>query len=201
MKKKRLKLEACEKPGGGFTYFSFSPRKLRKMNPFWLYHIFSKGLVKNHQLEKVAWIFDAHFHVEIVFPYLRRTRWGFTGISLLKGKMSCCHPMQAWWLNFVGNRDVLPKTLKESWAKLVPSGKLTWLAGKWSCWRCIPYWKWWLFHFHVSLLKGISTSKRWRISILKSWSFGAFAIFHSASQLPAATKIQKLPPFPSRSRG
>ena len=45
-----------------------------------------------------------------------------------------------------------------------------------------------IFHCHVSLLKGISTSKRWRISILKSWSFGAFASFHSASQLPAATK-------------
>ena len=38
--------------------------------------------------------------------------------------------------------------------KKLPSGKLTWLPGKWTCWRCIPYWPWgfsiatlFLFHF------------------------------------------------------
>ena len=33
------------------TFLEFSPRNLGKMNPFWLAHIFSNGLVKNHQLE------------------------------------------------------------------------------------------------------------------------------------------------------
>ena len=28
--------------------------------------------------------------------------------------------------------------------------KLTWLAGKSTVWRCIPYWKWWIFHCHES---------------------------------------------------
>ena len=31
----------------------------------------------------------------------------------------------------------------------LPSGKLTWLAGRWTSWRCIPYWKWW---FSIAML-------------------------------------------------
>ena len=38
----------------GFKYCLFSPRKLGKMNPFWLYNIFQMGW-SNHQLGKVLW--------------------------------------------------------------------------------------------------------------------------------------------------
>ena len=38
-----------ENLGGGFQYFLFSPRKLGKMNPIWLLHIFHSWVGKNHQ--------------------------------------------------------------------------------------------------------------------------------------------------------
>ena len=38
---------------------------------------------------------------------------------------------------------------------ILHSAKLTWLAGKWTLWRCISYWTW-VFHCYVSLLEGTS---------------------------------------------
>ena len=52
--------------------------------------------------------------------------------------------------------------------KYLPSGKLTWLAGKWTFWRCIPYWKWWFSsNRHLSLLE-----YKWHHSTLPNLSPG-----------------------------
>ena len=43
----------------------------------------------------------------------------------------------------------------------VPSGKLTWLAGKWTCWRCIPYLNMGIFRCEILAYRSV-TSKSHR---------------------------------------
>ena len=48
-------------------------------------------------------------------------------------------------------------------------GKLTWLAGKWSSWRCIPYWKW---GYSIAMLV------YWRVTQQHGCFSTCFASFH-----------------------
>ena len=151
------------------------------MNPFWLYNIFSKGLVQP-STRKGCLDLWCTFSCWNSFPVPS----SYTGLHLVtvsdeglqgsppKRKHVMLPSYAGLMAEFCWQLGCFTKNSWRIMSETVPSGKLTWLAGKWSRIEDVfPIENGDFSIANVSLLKGISTSKRWRISILKSWSFGA----------------------------